>query len=166
MHRYDWCFFDKQRDLYPKYSSVIELDVHGFNNELDKWKNGMHQLHPFDMQAVQPRPLQLESPFVEDADGNRKLSLTYDCAQFNPEDIEVKTNDSSITVHAKHTEGSEGNTMTREFTRTYNLPNGVDHRQVVSHLTSDGVLHIEAPAPPNVYTRKEILIPIQRLKQH
>ncbi|KAJ8303886.1 hypothetical protein KUTeg_017469 [Tegillarca granosa] len=110
----------------------------------------MHQLHPFDMQAVQPGPLQLESPFVEDADGNRKLSLT----------ITVRSSIQRTLKEVKETP------MKREFTRTYNLPNGVDHRQVVSHLTSDGVLHIEAPAPPNVYTRKEILIPIQRLKQH
>lgn len=170
VQRYEWSFFDKQKDLYPKYSSTIELDAQSFNNELDKLKDGMHKLEPFDIQAIQagniPGSLHVESPFVEDTDGNKKLSLTFNCGQFDPEDVEVKTTDHAITVCAKHTEESEGRKITRQFNRTYNLPQGVDPTKVVSHLTKDGVLHIEAPAPHFVYARKEIIIPIEKLKQH
>lgn len=107
--------------------------------------------------------LKVEKPFIEDFSGNKKLNLKFDCTQFKPEEITVKTVDRNLTVHAKHVEESPGKKVHREFTKSYLLPDKIDPMKVTSSLSGDGVLCIEAPAPQSVETRKERIIPIEKL---
>lgn len=110
-----------------------------------------------------PQMLQVEKPFVTDPIGNKKLALRFDVAGFKPEEIQVKTMDKRLCVHAKHTEESPGRKVYREFTREYTLPNDIDALRLSSSLSKDGVLQIEAPAPPSVHAPREWLIPIEKL---
>ena len=106
---------------------------------------------------------QIQRPFITDTAGNRKLSLRFDCSQFKPEEINVKTQDNVLQVHAKHEEDTPGKKMHIEFSKSYTLPENVDPKLLKSTLSSDGVLQIEAPAPPAVEAPKEHLIPIEHL---
>ncbi|CAL1300967.1 unnamed protein product [Larinioides sclopetarius] len=67
-------------------------------------------------------------------------------SHFKPDEISVKTVDNYIVIHGKHEEKTdEHGFIAREFTRRYMLPEGAEPEKVVSKLTPDGVLTIEAP---------------------
>lgn len=72
-----------------------------------------------------------------------KMEVQY----FKPEEIKVKTVDNSIVIEAKHEEkkDSDSSYFSRQFMRRYELPKGFKIEQVVSSLSSDGVLSIKCP---------------------
>ncbi len=52
-----------------------------------------------------------------------EFKVNIDMAHFKPEEIEVKTNDNKLTIHAKHDDTQdEHGFIKREFTRTYVMP--------------------------------------------
>lgn len=189
---FDWGFFDRQKSLFPKFQSTFNESFEDFDRELEKIRKEMFQLTPMDFGAdfgsdpfgkdpfgkdpfdkdffgkdpfagFGSSMLKVEKPFIEDFSGNKKLNLKFDCTQFKPEEITVKTVDRNLTVHAKHVEESPGKKVHREFTKSYLLPDKIDPMKVTSSLSGDGVLCIEAPAPQSVKTRKERIIPIEKL---
>lgn len=69
-----------------------------------------------------------------------------DVQQFNPNEITVKTVDNCIIVEGKHDEKQdEHGYISRQFTRRYILPEGHEAVDVLSSLSSDGVLTICSP---------------------
>ncbi|XP_001663490.2 protein lethal(2)essential for life [Aedes aegypti] len=75
-----------------------------------------------------------------------KLQINLDVQQFAPEEISVKATDNSIIVEGKHEEKQdEHGYISRHFVRRYMLPEGHDANQVVSSLSSDGILTVSAP---------------------
>lgn len=167
MRHFDWSFFDRQKDLFPKFpelSSDFNLDFKRFDEELERMRKDMFKLTPFDFGSdLDSMFLKVDQPFAEDIKGNKRLSLRFDCSQFKPEEIQIRTMDNVLSVEAKHTEVSPGRKVYREFKKSYTLPKTVDPLKVTSTLTKDGVLNIEAPAPLSVEARKERLIPIEML---
>nr|ACU83231.1 heat shock protein 22 isoform 1 [Ruditapes philippinarum] len=162
----DFGFFDRQRDLFSDWvkefddewkSMDFESSRSRFDRELERIRKDMFKLD------TGSSMLSIEKPFVTDPVGNKKLSLRFDCSQFKPEEISVKTMDKRLCVHAKHTEESPGRKVYREFTKEYTLPNAIDPLRLTSILSKDGVLQIEAPAPASVDAPREFLIPIEKL---
>ncbi|WAR26728.1 HSPB1-like protein [Mya arenaria] len=162
----DLDYFDRQRDQYSKWMHLFDDDwramrfddsVSRFDRELERFRREMH-----DLDAEVPE-LVVAQPFVTDPEGNRKLSLRFNCDKFKPEEITVKTTGNVLNVHAKHEEDRPGKKVHLEFTRNYTLPKNVDPNSLKSTLSKDGVLQIEAPAPPAVEAPKENLIPIEKL---
>jgi len=86
-------------------------------------------------------------PVVTDKDGNRKLQYSLDVRQFKPEEIDIKTKDGTIKIHAKHEENTEHGRIYREYQRSCALPKDLDPQTLKSQLGQDGVLRIEAPLP-------------------
>ncbi|CAL1263841.1 unnamed protein product, partial [Larinioides sclopetarius] len=83
---------------------------------------------------------------------------------FAPEDITVKTVDDQVVVTAKHEEKvDEHGLVSREFTRRYIMPEGVDIEKVCSSLNPDGILTVEAPRkkPQPALGPNERAVPIQ-----
>lgn len=165
----DFGYFDRQRDMFSDWLHLfddswrglgMEDSVRRFDSELDRVRDEMHRMD------VQPVELDVRHPFIVDPEGNHKFSLRFNCSQFKPEEIEVKTLDKKLKVHAKHVQEDEGRKITQEFTREFSLPENVDPNKLKSHLSEDGVLQIEAPVPPppEPKTPKEIMIPIEHLE--
>lgn len=72
--------------------------------------------------------------------------MLTDVQHFAPNEITVKTVDRDVIVIAKHAERlDEHGSISREFTRRYELPEGFDPKDVHSSISSDGVLIIKAP---------------------
>lgn len=162
----DFGFFDRQRDLFSDWvkdfddewkSMDLETSRSRFDRELEKIRKDLFKLDSGSSM------LKVDSPFITDPTGSKKLSLRFDCSQFKPEEISVKTMDKRLCVHAKHVEESPGRKVYREFTRDYSLPHAVDPLRLTSTLSKDGVLQIEAPAPDSVVAPREFLIPIEKL---
>ena len=90
---------------------------------------------------------------------------------FQPKDINVSLQDGVLTVTGKHEEKSEDGHRfsSRQFTRSYRLPENVQQEQMKSFLAADGrTLKIEAPiVKPTAVEGKqpqEVPIAIERKK--
>jgi len=91
----------------------------------------------------------------EIANNPDKLQLKFDVHEYRPEELVVKTNQHALIVEGNHEERDERGEhySRRSFIRKFALPREVDPNTVVSHLSSDGKLLVEAPklalpAPP------------------
>ena len=78
--------------------------------------------------------------------GKDGFQVSLDVQQFAPNEISVKTVDNSIVVEANHEERQdEHGFISRQFKRRYALPQGFNIKDVVTELSSDGILTIKAP---------------------
>ncbi|XP_072946131.1 protein lethal(2)essential for life-like [Epargyreus clarus] len=79
-----------------------------------------------------------------------KFQINLDVQHFSPDEITVKTSDGYVVIEANHEEKKdEHGFVSRSFVRRYALPEGAESENVVSQLSSDGILTVTAP-------RKEI----------
>lgn len=121
-------------------------------NELWVSPSPRHLWHPSQNPVSYLRPWLNNS--LANIDGAEKKShigkdgfqVCLDVQHFAPNEIEVKTVDNSIVVHAKHEERQdEHGHISRQFTRRYDLPKGFNVHDVVSTISSDGILTVKAP---------------------
>ncbi|KAG7269051.1 hypothetical protein CRUP_003672 [Coryphaenoides rupestris] len=70
-----------------------------------------------------------------------------DVKLFSPEDLMVKVTGDFVEVQGKHQETKKdgSGTMTRQFSRRYRIPEGVDSLALESAVSPEGVLVIYAP---------------------
>jgi len=87
----------------------------------------------------------------QDAD---KMEVSLDTAQYRPDELSVSVSDGTVTVEGKHEEKAEDGSkmVARQFVRKYTLPAGAKPEEVVSNLSSDGVLVITAKKPAPAIT--------------
>uniref|UniRef100_A0A0B7AP93 SHSP domain-containing protein n=1 Tax=Arion vulgaris TaxID=1028688 RepID=A0A0B7AP93_9EUPU len=159
----NWSFFERQRQVFSDINKGTDSEFQEFDKELEKMRSDMFTLNALDTSNFGSTALKPERPIVSDAEGNKRLSLRFDCKEFKPEEITVKTVDNKLMVHAKHTEESPGRKVYREYSRQYILPNKIDPLTLNSTFAADGVLSIEAPAPSAVEAPRERILPILRL---
>jgi len=78
--------------------------------------------------------------------GKDGFQVCLDVQHFAPNEINVKTVDNTILVEANHEERpDEHGYISRHFKRRYDLPKGFNVKDVVSSISSDGILTIKAP---------------------
>lgn len=98
------------------------------------------------------------STITQDKD---KFQVILDVQQFAPNEITVKTSNNSIVVEGKHEEKQdEHGFISRHFVRRYLLPQEHDINEVVSSLSSDGILTVTAPKKSLKPTNTERVVPI------
>ncbi|XP_058121269.1 protein lethal(2)essential for life-like [Anopheles ziemanni] len=96
---------------------------------------------------------------------NDKFQINLDVQQFSPEEISVKYVDKSVVVEGKHEEKQdEHGYISRHFVRRYMLPNGHNENDIVSSLSSDGILTITCPKK-EIEKKEERAIPITHTGQ-
>ncbi|CAD7004586.1 heat shock protein 27 [Ceratitis capitata] len=82
--------------------------------------------------------------------GKDGFQVCVDVSQFKPNELTVKTVDKTVVVEGKHEEREDEHGMIqRHFIRKYTLPKDYDPKDVVSTISSDGVLTVKAPPPPS-----------------
>lgn len=92
-----------------------------------------------------------------------KFQVILDVQQFTPNEITVKTTGNSIVVEGKHEEKQdEHGFISRHFVRRYVLPQEHDINEVVSSLSSDGILTVTAPKKSLKPTNTERVVPITK----
>jgi crystallin alpha B len=95
-----------------------------------------------------------------------KFAIRLDVHHFKPEEITVKTAGQQVQIEAKHEEQmDEHGFVQRHFIRKYALPHGVEPETVVSSLSQDGLLTIEAPKKALEGETQERKVPIQMGQQ-
>ena len=75
---------------------------------------------------------------------DKKFSVLLDVTNFTPDEIKVKVVGNELSVSAKHESENEGHFTSRQFNRHFVLPKDVDMSSVVSRLTEEGKLVVEA----------------------
>ncbi|CAG9762318.1 unnamed protein product [Ceutorhynchus assimilis] len=92
-----------------------------------------------------------------------KFQIILDVQHFGPNEITVKTTGNSICVEGKHEEKQdEHGFISRHFVRRYLLPAENDIEEVVSSLSSDGILTITAPKKVDKPKNTDRVVPIQQ----
>ncbi|XP_067645453.1 heat shock protein 67B1-like [Eurosta solidaginis] len=77
------------------------------------------------------------------------FQVSMNVKQFAPNELTVKTIDNCIVVEGQHEDKEDGHgVISRHFIRKYVLPKGYDPNEVLSTLSSDGILTVKAPPPP------------------
>lgn len=91
--------------------------------------------------------------------------ITLDVQQFKPKEITVKTKNNCVIVEGKHEEKQdEHGFVTRHFVRRFMLPQNHEASDVVSNLSSDGVLTITAPKRVLPEDENERVVPITQME--
>merc|ERR1712221_30561 len=77
----------------------------------------------------------------------KKMEVSLDTSQYRPDELKVSVDKGVVTVEGKHEEKAEDGSkmVSRMFSRKYTLPANARAEDVVSNLSSDGVLVITAP---------------------
>lgn len=75
---------------------------------------------------------------------DKKFSVLLDVSNFAPEEIKVKVVGNELSVSAKHESETEGHFSSRQFNRNFVLPRDVNMNSVMSRLTEEGKLLVEA----------------------
>ncbi|XP_023023637.1 lethal (2) essential for life [Leptinotarsa decemlineata] len=100
------------------------------------------------------------STITQDKD---KFQVILDVQQFAPSEITVKTTGNSLIVEGKHEEKQdEHGYISRHFVRRYVLPETHDVENVVSSLSSDGILTVSAPKKAPKDNNAERVVPITK----
>lgn len=111
---------------------------------------------------LQPRTLTTNNSDKKINIDKNGFEVCIDVQQFKPEEISVKTEKNTILVHAKHEEKEdEQGSISRQFTRRYQLPKEFKPEDVFSTLSSDGILTVKCAAP-NVGSAESRPVPIQQ----
>merc|ERR1711973_248000 len=94
-----------------------------------------------------------DSEVIRVINDDKKMEVSLDTSQYRPDELNVSVFNGVISVEGKHEEKAEDGTkmVSRQFIRKYTLPAGSKPQDVVSNLSSDGVLVITAnKAPPAI----------------
>ncbi|GFY71422.1 hypothetical protein TNIN_53331 [Trichonephila inaurata madagascariensis] len=93
-----------------------------------------------------------------------KFQVKLDASNYEPGEISVKVINDRLAVSAKHETKDDDVYEYHEMVRSFELPEGVDPETVVSRLTANGQLSIEAPLKPQKDAVQERVIPVQITK--
>merc|ERR1712107_585505 len=76
-----------------------------------------------------------------------KMEVSLDTAQYRPDEPKTTVDKGVVCVEGRHEEKAEDGSkmVSRSFSRKYTLPKDAKPEDVVSNLSSDGVLVITAP---------------------
>jgi len=88
-----------------------------------------------------------DSEVIRVKEDEGKMEVSLDTAQYRPDELKVTVDEGVVCVEGRHEEKAEDGTkmVSRSFSRKYTLPQGARGQDVVSNLSSDGVLVITAP---------------------
>ena len=86
-------------------------------------------------------------------ENDNKFEVTLDVPQYRPEELKVTVVNNVLSIEGKHAEdksdkGEEAafsSSVMRQFSRKWTLPSQCDPDQVISNLSSDGILMVTAP---------------------
>merc|ERR1712211_205880 len=87
-----------------------------------------------------------DSEVIRVKDDDKKMEISLDTSQYRPDELNVSVANGAITVEGKHEEKAEDGSkmVSRQFFRKYTLPAVAKPEEVVSNLSSDGVLVVTA----------------------
>ncbi len=116
-----------------------------------------------------PKLLTTSDEILKVSDDDTKFQVSVNTHGYKPEELQVKVKDNVVTIEAKHEEKSEDKSkksfVSRQFSRSYTLPQGCKMETVKSNLSADGILMVTAPkAAKSIKFEESRKVPIQMKK--
>ena len=108
----------------------------------DSWEDGWMIQNPF--KDFKSRFNEEEAKVNED---DTKMEVRIDASEYKPEELKVSVESGRLLVEGKHEEKKEDGSafVQKSFSRSYTLPKEAQVDQMVSNLSSQGVLVITTP---------------------
>jgi len=116
------------------------------HNTNSRHENGWFTPQRWMMPSLNSRlPKSLDS--LKTAEDENKMEVRIDTSHYRPDELKVSVEKGVVTVEGKHEEKAEdgSNMVSRTFSKKYTLPADARDEDVVSKLSSDGVLVVTAP---------------------
>ena len=113
------------------------------------WEDGW--MMPSRRQMLQNPFKEFKSIFNEEEtkvnEDDAKMEVRIDASEYKPEELKVSVQSGRLLVEGKHEEKKEDGSafIKKSFSRSYTLPKEAQADQMVSNLSSDGVLVITTP---------------------
>ena len=87
-----------------------------------------------------------DSEVIRVKEDDAKMEVSLDTSQYRPDELNVSVSGGVVTIEGKHEEKAEDGSkmVSRQFARKYTLPSGAKPQDVISNLSSDGVLVVTA----------------------
>lgn len=172
--------------LIPLLADIVsEIDGYrGYRDLDDGFGFGMYpcDIYRPRMASLQLSPIHRLSPYqrslqtVRRKGGNGKghskenysvgkdgFQVCMDVSHFKPNELTVKTVGNEVVVEGKHEEREDDHGyISRQFVRKYQLPKGYEAKDVISTVSTDGVLTVKAPPPPKALKNNERIVQIQQ----
>ncbi len=149
-----------EKDLKKTNSSEVNKNI----NALDNWMNDEDDSFPFS--RIFPRKWMLpgldnifkdlkdmnlfqdtkDSEVIRMKEDDSKMEVSLDTSNYKPDELSVSVANNAVTIEGKHEEKAEDGSkmVARQFVRKYTLPRDTRPEDVLSNLSSDGVLVITA----------------------
>jgi len=96
--------------------------------------------------------------------GKEGYQVSLDVSVYKPNELTVKTVNNSVIIEGKSEQHDDKQGFSSShFMRRFVIPEGYDITKITSNLSSDGVLSINVPNPPEVEEAlKERIVPIHQ----
>merc|ERR1712198_174027 len=133
-------------NTFSPFSMRSALDGSLFKNA---WEDGW--MMPNRSQVLQNPFKEFKSTFNEEEtkvnEDDAKMEVRIDASEYKPEELKVSVQSGRLFVEGKHEEKKEDGSayVQKSFSRSYTLPKEALADQMVSNLSSDGVLVITTP---------------------
>ena len=147
-------FEEREKNIWEDMHVRLERRRSDWEKEVERMRQDFFRLKPTETRRGSSDNLldmDLDTMFDDDKTGNKRFRVGFDVHEFRPEEINVRTQEQKLIVHAKHEEKADGKSMSREFSRQVDIPAHVNPSQLACVLTKDGVLEIEAPVAAPAY---------------
>merc|ERR1712002_491963 len=131
---------DERSEFRKENSSLMR------NDSNSRQHNGWISPHHWMLPGLNSKlPKDLDS--LKTNEDESKMEVRLDTSQYRPDELKVSVEKGVVTVEGKHEEKAEDGSkmVSRMFSRKYTLPKETKAEEVVSNLSSDGVLVITAP---------------------
>lgn len=147
---------NRPADFYKDMDKETQKWIDESNERFRKWREDQERAATGAIQAGQSQDLNVLT-CVNDPG---QLQIRMDVRNFRPEEIKVRTIDDQLIVTALHEEKScPHDSVRREATKKFILPNDVDPYAVTSDLGADGTLTIQAAKMrPRALPEREVQI--------
>lgn len=162
-------------DSYRGYRDLELEDDFGFGMyPCDIYRPRVASLHLSPMRRFSPYQRQRSLQTIRQKGGKNHSKENYtvgkdgfqvcmDVSHFKPNELTVKTIGNNVVVEGKHEEREDDHGyISRQFVRKYQLPKGYDAKDVISTVSTDGVLTVKAPPPPKALKNNERIVQIQQ----
>ena len=142
-----------EKAMQEMNQQMVQMQAH-----MNKVMTNFQRLFPTGFE--QPLQNDMQNSYVTDPEGNQRFRLTFDVRSFQPEELDIRTNDQTLSVYAVHHEQGPNGRYQREYRRTILLPPGVKPEGLQSVLSPEGVLTIEGPVSGKRLTIQQAAGPV------
>lgn len=128
-----------------------------WDDEMEQMKNDFFKpfsqkspapIEPYSSSTSPPSSYAVTTQFDRDEEGLLHFSAQFDTRDFGQDNVKVAIREGQIIVTAKTDSRSGTSTTSRQFTRSVDLPKGVQETEISAAMTADGILEVDCPIQP------------------